>query len=255
MATDFESARWLTSWSSHNTYGAAPSFETVDRDELANFKPLLGRALRVRIPKGRNLGLDLRYEFNKKIGAEPEEVYFRYYLRLAEDWRPTVDGGKMPGFGGTYGLGGWGDRPADGLKGWAMRGSFNVLPSKENPLHDYITLGTYASHADPSGRLGEVWPWSDGLNGLVQRNRWYCIEQYIKLNTPAAKNGIMRVWVDGQLAFEKTDIRMRDIVSLKIEYVWMNVYHGGTATAPRDMHLFIDNVVIARRYVGPMTGP
>ena len=39
---------------------------------------------------------------------------------------------------------------------------------------------------------------------------------------------------------------------LKIEQLWMNVYHGGKAPSPYDQHLFIDNVVIAREYIGPM---
>ena len=30
---------------------------------------------------------------------------------------------------------------------------------------------------------------------------------------------------------------------LKIEQIWMNVYHGGTKPSPYDQHLFIDNVV------------
>lgn len=34
---------------------------------------------------------------------------------------------------------------------------------------------------------------------------------------------------------------------------WMNVYHGGTTPSPSDQHLFIDNVVVARKYIGPMT--
>ena len=32
----------------------------------------------------------------------------------------------------------------------------------------------------------------------------------------------------------------------------MNVYHGGTAVSPYDQHLYIDNVVVARQYIGPM---
>ena len=39
---------------------------------------------------------------------------------------------------------------------------------------------------------------------------------------------------------------------LKIEQIWMNVYHGGKKPSPYDQHLFIDNVVIARKYIGPM---
>ena len=32
----------------------------------------------------------------------------------------------------------------------------------------------------------------------------------------------------------------------------MNVYHGGTRPSPCDRHLYIDNVVIAEKYIGPM---
>ncbi|MDP6721691.1 MAG: hypothetical protein QGF59_23690, partial [Pirellulaceae bacterium] len=62
----------------------------------------------------------------------------------------------------------------------------------------------------------------------------------------------IRAWVDGRQAFEKTDIRFRHLNKLKIEQIWMNVYHGGTKPSPYDQHLFIDNVVIARTYIGPM---
>jgi len=46
---------------------------------------------------------------------------------------------------------------------------------------------------------------------------------------------------------------MRDVDHLKIECIWINIYHGGTWPAPSDDHLFIDNVVVAKRDVGPMT--
>ena len=39
---------------------------------------------------------------------------------------------------------------------------------------------------------------------------------------------------------------------MKIEQIWMNVYHGGKKPSPHDQHLFIDNVVIATKYIGPM---
>ncbi|MGH7317218.1 MAG: hypothetical protein ACREJS_13255 [Candidatus Rokuibacteriota bacterium] len=62
------------------------------------------------------------------------------------------------------------------------------------------------------------------------------------------------VWIDGVLVFEKKDIRVRNVPAVKIDRVWMNVYHGGTAPTPRSMHLYIDNVVIARKYIGPLSG-
>ena len=52
--------------------------------------------------------------------------------------------------------------------------------------------------------------------------------------------------------FEKTDVRVRDVPRIRIEQIWMNVYYGGTETAASELHLFIDNVVVARDYIGPM---
>jgi hypothetical protein len=133
-----------------------------------------------------------------------------------------------------------------------MRGSFLREADKNSSFHDYVAIGNYAYHADMQDFYGEHWAWSKGALGYLKRNRWYCIEQYVKMNTPGVKDGVMRAWVDGMLAFEKTDIRYRTIDSLKIEKIWMNVYHGGTKPPGRDLHLYIDNVVIAKRYIGPM---
>ena len=67
-------------------------------------------------------------------------------------------------------------------------------------------------------------------------------------------DGILRGWIDGQVAFEKNDIRFRDVDSLKIEEVWVNVYHGGERTVPNeDIHLYLDNLVIARQPIGPLS--
>ena len=58
----------------------------------------------------------------------------------------------------------------------------------------------------------------------------------------------------GQPAFEKTDIRFRDVPTLKIEQVWFNIYHGGSWVPKDDIHVYFDNVVIARRPIGPLPG-
>ena len=48
-------------------------------------------------------------------------------------------------------------------------------------------------------------------------------------------------------------IRFRDVDSLKIEEVWVNVYHGGETPVPNeDIHLYLDNLVIARQPIGPL---
>ena len=249
MASGFESPLWWSDWSD---VSFRSNSDRVAGDSSFGFEPLDGNALRVRIPRGKNLGLDMAYKFADKLGNEPEEIYFRYYLRLGNDWNPTTEGGKLPGISGTYGRAGWGGRTSDGTNGWSMRGSFLRLPTQGNPYHARTPIGTYAYHADTEDFWGDMWVWSLGQNGLLERNRWYCIEQYVKINVPGKKDAVMRAWIDGRLALNRTGFRVRTVPSLKIEEIWMNVYYGGTAPSPQDQHLFIDNVVIARQYIGPM---
>ena len=85
----------------------------------------------------------------------------------------------------------------------------------------------------------------------MQSNRC-CIEQYVKLNKPGDADGVLRGWVDGELAFEKTDIRLRSIDALKIEDVWVNFYLGGTWTSESEHHVYIDEVVISKSAIGPI---
>lgn len=103
-----------------------------------------------------------------------------------------------------------------------------------------------------AGQYGDVDLWLQGCAGLLDKNRWYAVETYVKLNTPGQNDGILRGWVDGRLAYERTDWRWRDVNTLRVERVWMNFYHGGTATPSTDLHVYIDNVVIATEYIGPM---
>lgn len=237
MVSDFEQTDWTKDWS--YTYG---NFSAISSD--ANlFQPLKGKALRVTIPTGSNLGMDSGIKFAQKVGYEPEEIYFRYYVRFGDDWKPSWDG-KLPGLAGRYGSGGWGGNVTNGSNGWSARGLFE-------PGNNPILIGNYVYHAD-MGSWGEHFLWKNENLGNLQKNRWYSIEQYLKLNTPGSRDGVLRGWVDGKLAYERTNIRFRDLRSLKIEEVWMNVYHGGDATAPSTMRVYIDNMVVAKQYIGPM---
>lgn len=249
FATSFEADNWRDEW----TYaGELKVIDTIDNDSARNFKSLAGKALRVKIAKGNTGALNTLYKFQKEVGKEPEEIFFRYYLRLGDDWNQTLQGGKMPGISGTYGVAGWGGRKVNGKDGWSARGAFGLSIPSGNPLAGLHPIRTYAYHADMTGTYGDNWVWDQGYHAFLQNNRWYCIEQHLVLNTPTKNDGVLQAWVDGRLAFEKTDIRFRDTDKLKIEQIWMNVYHGGKLASPYDQHCFIDNVVVAKKYIGPM---
>jgi len=240
--TGFESPEWFEEW---GLAEAPANCLTGDLDPDRKFAMLEGKALRVATPAGGHYGVGgLSFDFRKMTGSEPEEVYFRYYLRFADDW--CSEGGKLPGISGTYNTAGWGGRPSHGSDGWSARGTMSRIRDDGR-----VPVGFYCYHADMKGQYGNVWIWEkDGL-GYLEKNRWYCIEQYCRMNTPGENDGVLRAWVDGGLAFEKTDIRFRDVEKLKIEKVWMNVYHGGTNPAKSTHHLYIDGVVISKAPIGP----
>lgn len=224
--------------------------ERVIEDSVGNFKPFDGPALKVLIKKGKNQGLNEHFRLSVN-GQEPEEAYFRYYLRFGENWDPSSGGGKLPGFSGTYNRAGWGGRRSDGKNGWSARGQFFGFKESPSPLSALRGIGSYVYYGGMRSTYGEPWGWNLGPTGLLQKSKWYSVEQHVKLNTPGSANGVFRTWIDGKLAFEKTGIDFRSVPDLKIESVWMNVYHGGTQPAPQDLVLYIDNVVVAKTYIGP----
>lgn len=246
FATGFESADWLDGWSKMSRSSVAE--RVMDDDN--GYEPLSGSALKVTVEEGKKQGLNLLFRFKEKTGSEPEAMYFRYYLRFGDNWEPRVSG-KMPGFAGTYDKAGWGGRRPDGTDGWSARGRYTVSSVLGN---DRFSLGSYVYHARMSKKYGDGWGWNIGPTGVLAKNQWYSVEQYLKLNDRGENNGVLKAWIDGVPVFERRNIRFRDADTLRIETLWMNVYHGGTKKAPRDISLYIDNLVIASEYIGPAGG-
>ncbi len=241
--TDFEDDSWKSVW---DGWGGSGHPTVINSNDNEKFVPLSGKALQASVPEGQHTGLNMLYRFMEKTGEEPEEIYFRYYVRFGDGWSPSSDG-KLPGIAGTYGKGGWGGRPSDGTNGWSARGLFH------RTVDDRVPVGNYVYHTDiPNSVYGQHFVWEINDRGYLEKNRWYCVEMYIKLNTPKKNDGILRGWIDGDPAYERTNLRFRDTPDLKIETIWLNLYHGGSPAAPSDQVMFIDNIVIAREYIGPM---
>jgi len=238
-------------WSAWANSGKPPLGDLVSTDPASHFAPLDGEALRVRLQD--LSGVSLKYLFAEHGQTEPEQIYFRYYIRFSPNFRDTPDGGKLPGISGDITTGGTSGRPSDGTNGWSLRGSFVPARDPANPLYPRVLLGTYAYTADMLSVYGDHWYWPGqrGL-GLAELDRWYSIEQYFKVNTPGKKDGVLRVWIDGRLAFEKFDVNVRTVSGWPIHEILASMHYGGTVPTPHELTFFIDNLVIAKRYIGPM---
>jgi len=114
----------------------------------------------------------------------------------------------------------------------------------------------------------------------VQRDKWICAELMVKLNDPVSEyNGEQEIWIDGQSwerdgqitshvgpgypkghwvwdsfqtnpadpPFEGMRFRMDE--SLKINFLWLENY---ITDADRETKVWFDDVVVAKRYIGPM---
>ena len=135
-------------------------------------------------PDGRFSPCFLSHNFKKAGETEPDELFYRYYLRLKAGYQCSVQPKKLPGLAGRYppndsGNGGnpsTGRMGTDGLSGWSARN----LRTGRRPAPDWmIPIGTYLYQADMKADFGDN---ALGCPWLVA-DQDYCIEQYVKMNT------------------------------------------------------------------------
>lgn len=221
----------------------------------------------------------------------PEELYFRYYVKYLPDFLCRVEGRKQPGLAGRYGnwsqagqqwtnedaqggTPGKGVRelyplsdPKDRISGWSMRGHVAPSPNNANPLRDFVFPRNYEyTSSNGSTGFGTFNRWGDNNKAgwvCCEIDRWYCFEQYVKMNTltgtPDAlgnmtgnPDGLLRVWVDGVLVYEKNNIVYRHHPAIKIDEVWLDFYHGGTTITESEHTFRWTGIVVAKSYIGPM---
>src|SRR5438045_2383483 len=71
LLCDFETDDWWTMWGSRRQ----PVNTTLVSGDKAHGGT--GRSLKVTTPRGEHTGTSFAYKFRERLGAEPEEIYFR----------------------------------------------------------------------------------------------------------------------------------------------------------------------------------
>jgi hypothetical protein len=85
------------------------------------------------------------------------------------------------------------------------------------------------------------------------RGVWYCYEFMVKINDLGLPNGEVAFWIDGQLKGRFTNLFIRSVDRLKINETALIL---GAVQSTRVNKKWYDNVVVARRYIGPISpGP
>jgi hypothetical protein len=155
--------------------------------------------------------------------------------------------------------------PADGTKqlyvGYEAARFDSAIPSPgQLALYIYHPLqrDAYGDHFFPTGVVSPFTntPFDFGPdfvprpNVVPQLGRWYAYELMVKMNTPGQSNGRLAMWLDGNLIADFTNMRLRDTTSLKIDKFTVELHASRNTAAP--LKKWIDNVVAARSYIGPM---
>lgn len=199
-------------------------------------------------------------------------VYFRYYIKY-----PAVSKGYIHHQGIWFG----GYNPSTDYPN-PRAGICGLGNSRISIAYEPVSgrMGSYLywedMQSDPNGRC---WG-NDMVNGSstsqnIEWDQWTCVEIMIKLNNPvSAYNGELRIWQNGKEVgrwgpgfpngsmlygnFKAAEngqpfkgFRWRTDKNLNINYIWIEFYDD---KSPIDVshHIKFDNLVIARKYIGPI---
>lgn len=155
-----------------------------------------------------------------------------YTVRFGSDF-DFSGGGKLPGLAGGQVFNG--GRPAISGTGFNARLHWN--------LNGVPTL--YLYYQDQPDNFGHHIALDVPFNFIA--NGEYKITQYIKMNTSGNKDGIFRLWIDGQQVLDLNNISFMSYPSPQITRVNFDSFFGGgdVSFAPsRNTHADFDDIRI-----------
>lgn len=218
--------------------------------------PGLGsRCLRVEAHLGRDTGGGFTKWF-----APADAVFIRFYTKFdaACDYvhhfvtlranKGLQGGDRWSGFGGA-GLKPVGDeRFSTAIEPWGDWG--------RNPPPGRWNFYSYWHEMKPSPD-GKYWGNSFAVPAApaIVRDRWICVEFMLRHNTPGQPDGEQAFWIDGQLLGHWTGLNWRKTAGLRANALTLETYITDRWTQQPVNVVCFDNVVIARRYIGPTPPP
>lgn len=173
--------------------------------------------------------------------------YVHHFVTLRAN-RGLRGGDKWSGFGGAGLKPEGSERFSTAIEPWGDWG--------RNPPPGRWNFYSYWHEMSPS-RDGKYWGNSFAVAdaAVIQRNRWICVEFMLDHNTPGQPDGEQAFWIDGVLIGHWKGINWRKTGPLQANALTVESYITDRWTQNPTNVVFFDNVVIARRYVGPARSP
>ncbi|MGF1637374.1 MAG: polysaccharide lyase [Cyclobacteriaceae bacterium] len=188
-----------------------------------------------------------------------EEAIMEYRVRFDKNFIWAY-GGKLPGLGGTS-LSNNGAIPAGCTQNMnSIENGFSARlmwrqSGEGKPVR--LVAYMYLPNRDIT-KCGENFE----IIRDLQKDKWYTIRQHIKLNTPGQNNGILKMYIDGQLELSMNNIMYRKSgkSNVKINAAIMNTYRGGAASdvrwhSPTTDYIYFDDFKVWTNCSGVPTNP
>ncbi len=251
FSEDFESGSLEGNWVLYHEFGDSVNsgFEHQPRHVHSGKSSYRLTAVK---QDGQESGSNIMYYFL----PGKDKCYFRWYAKFAEDF----DQGN-----GMHGVIIGGNRID---KQWSIFGKPDIAGTRPDGTDFFVTnLDTWRNWGrnpapgelvfysyfpemkqDPDGHY-----WGNQFRPqekfLIERDRWYCFEVMVKLNTPGQHDGEQAFWVDGKKIFHQPGMRWRDTLNLRLNLLRLDVY---IHQARQDNTCWFDDVVISEDYIGPL---
>jgi hypothetical protein len=182
--------------------------------------------------------------------ANHREIYWRVYLRNQAGW-----------------VGGGGDKLSRAMvfassSSWAQAMIAHIWAGDDNTQHENILMIDPARGTDAAGNLLTT-GYNDFPNlswlGIVRGTNqlyaaanvgtWHCIEARARLNDAGQSNGVMQLWIDGQLDASRTGINFLgayDDYGINAVFLENHWNQGSPAAQER----YMDNFVVSTQRIG-----
>ena len=248
FADDFEADDRAKKWDNRRDKEGA----VLDLVDESASDPRLGRkTLRVTATLGRNTGGGLTKWFESA-----ETLFVRFYVKFAPDCdyvhhfvvlranKGLRGRDKWSGFGGAGIRPTGADRFSTALEPWGNWRRWTP-PGRWN-FYSYW----HEMKGSPDGKYwGTSFRPEEGP--LIPRGRWICCEFMLKHNTPGKPDGEQAFWIDGALQGHWKNINWRTSPTLFANALTLESYVTDRWTKNATNVVYFDNVVVAKRYVGP----
>ena len=174
-------------------------------------------------------------QWQSDIGGVQDSATLEYRFMFVDDGSgfDFQRGGKLPGLaGGTAPTGGQSAADGQGFSArfmWIEKSISSPDTNISAYIYDMDGEGDHLrlSYADPTRSRSELNPANPDDAIVLEDGHWYTVRQEIVMNTPGRQDGELRIWLDGQLALEVTNMEMRSSADVGIDMLYFSTFFGG----------------------------